>query len=95
MPSNSDSEFDELLRLAKVEVPLPGAFQAEVWRRIAVAQEASFGTRLSRLLEAVFDTLVRPVTASAMVIGMVSAGLWFGSGGTKPERGERKDKPSK
>lgn len=81
-----DSGFDELLRSAEVTVPLPGAFQAEVWRRIAVAQETSFKARLERVLENVFGTLTRPVTASVMVLGMISAGLWFGSLGTEPVR---------
>jgi hypothetical protein len=81
-----DSGFDELLRSAEVKVPLPGAFQAEVWRRIAVAQETSLRGRWERILEAIFGTLARPVTASVMVLGMVSAGLWFGSLGTEPVR---------
>ena len=78
--------FDELLRSAEVEVPLPGAFQSEVWRRIATAQESTFKERCSRAIEGLFGFMAQPVAASAMVLTMIGAGLWLGSVGEEPLR---------
>ena len=55
----SDPELDELLRSVKVRVPLPGTFQVEVWRRIAVSQEAALPVRISRWMDGFFNLLVR------------------------------------
>lgn len=84
--TSDDSRFDELLRSAEVKVPLPGAFQAEVWRRVAVAQESTLKARCSRVLDSLFGFIAQPVAASAMVLMMVSAGLWFGAQGASPVR---------
>jgi hypothetical protein len=81
---SGDAGFDELLLSAEVKVPLPGAFQAEVWRRIAAAQETSFNGRWVRILDLVFGAFAKPAAASAMVLGMVSLGLWFGSLDAQP-----------
>lgn len=81
-----DGDFDELLRSAKVEVPLPGAFQYEVWRRIAVAQESTLRARLARMLEPMLGLLSRPLAASASMVLMIFAGLWLGSLGDHPSR---------
>jgi hypothetical protein len=83
-PGMSGEGFDELLRSAEVKVPLPGTFHADVWRRIAAAQETSFKGRWERIFELIFGNLANPVTASTVVLGMVSLGLWFGSVGTQP-----------
>ena len=82
--STGNIEFDDLLRAAKVKVPLPGTFQQQVWQRIAIAHEASFPVRLMRWLEALLGVFVRPAAATATVGLMISAGLWLGSmdGGT-------------
>lgn len=77
--SMNDSEFDDLLRSVKVEVPLPSAFQAEAWRRIEAAESDSIAVRLRRWIEAAFGVLVRPMAASMAVMLMVSAGLWLGA----------------
>ena len=76
--AQDDLGLDDLLRSAKVEVPLPGTFQAEVWRRIAVAQEATFSARLAQWTESVFGALVRPAWAAAAVAVMASTGAWLG-----------------
>ena len=81
-----DGAFDEMLRLAKVEVPLPGAFQSDVWRRIAVDQESTLTARLARILDPILSLLNRPIAATASVVLMVSAGLWLGSLGAHPGR---------
>ena len=82
--SSGDSGIDDLLRSAKVEVPLPGAFQSEVWRRIAVAQEATLAGRFSRALESFLGALTQPIAASAILLAMISGGLWAGSMGNEP-----------
>ena len=84
--SQDDGAFDEMLRLAKVEVPLPGAFQSEVWQRIAVDQEWTLMARLVRILDPILSVLNGPIAASASVLVMVSAGLWLGSLGVYPAR---------
>jgi|GEM_PF-656602 len=84
--NQDDGAFDDLLRSAKVEVPLPGIFQYEVWRRIAAAQESTLMARLARTLEPILALLSRPIAASASMVLMVSAGLWLGSLGMDPVR---------
>lgn len=81
-----DGAFDDLLRSAKVEVPLPGAFQFEVWRRIAVAHESTLMARLARIVDPIFGFLSRPLAASASVVLMIFAGLWLGSLGVHQAR---------
>lgn len=75
----NDSKFDNLLRAVKVEVPLPGAFQAEVWRRIAQEQENSLKFRFSQFVRSFFEVISNPVAATALVLTTVLTGLWFGS----------------
>lgn len=82
----SDPELDELLRSVKVRVPLPGTFQVEVWRRIAVSQEAALPVRISRWMDGFFNLLVRPTVATAAVLLMISAGAWLGSVGSDAGR---------
>ena len=84
--SSEDSAFDNFLRPAKVEVPLRGAFQSEVWRRIAVAQETTLAGRFSRFLESFSGALTQPVAAGAVLLAMISGGLWFGSMSGEPVR---------
>ena len=85
-PSDNEAGFDNLLRSARVNVPLPGAFQAEVWRRISQAQEDSLGARWARNWEALLSLLVRPAVAGTAVALMVAAGLFFGSSGQSPSQ---------
>lgn len=75
----NDSKFDNLLRSARVEVPLPGAFQAEVWRRIAREQDDTLKSRFAQFVRSLFEVLSNPVAATVMVLTIVLAGLWFGS----------------
>ncbi len=81
---SEDSSFDNFLRTATVELPLPGAFQADVWRRIAVCHQASIAVRFSCWMEKVFGWLGCPVPAAATLLFMISAGIWFGSQGSEP-----------
>lgn len=88
-PANSPEErndpaLDDFLRTAQVNVPLPEAFQADVWRRIAVRHQASIPVRFSSWMEKFFGSLVGPVPATATLLFMISAGIWFGSTGSEP-----------
>ena len=88
-PANSPKErndpaLDDFLRTAQVNVPLPDAFQTEVWRRIAVRHQASIVVRFSSCMEKVFGWLGGPVPATATLLFMISAGIWFGSKASEP-----------
>ena len=79
----NDQALDDFLRKAKAEVPLPDAFQADVWRRIAVRHQSTVSVRLGCWMEKIFGSLVGPVPAAATLLFMISAGIWFGSKGTE------------
>lgn len=80
----NDLALDDILRSIKVEVPLPCAFQSEVWRLIAVRHQATMAGRFSCWMEKVFGSLVGPLPATATLLLMTSAGIWFGSKGSEP-----------
>jgi hypothetical protein len=86
-----DGAFDEMLRSTKVEVPLPGAFQAEVWRRIAVHEDSAPLVRLTLALKPVLSLFNRPLAASASVLLTVLVGLWLGSLEAHPARDGKLD----
>lgn len=73
-----DQALDNFLCTAKVEVPLPSAFQADVWRRIAVRHQSSVIVKLSYWTENFFGALVNPLPAAVTLVFMVTAGIWFG-----------------
>ena len=79
-----DKEFDDLLRLSRAVPPLPGVFQAEVWRRIEAKDADSLAERLTQWIEWALALLVRPIAASAAMMVMISAGLWIGTQGQQP-----------
>lgn len=73
----NDSEFDDLLRTARGEVPLPGSFRQGVWHRIESATaESARGLGWFQDLIAIF---ARPWAAAAGVAATVAAGLWLGA----------------
>lgn len=74
-----DPALDALLRTARVAVPLPAAFPAEVWRRIAVRHQSTLSVRVDSWMEQTFGGLLRPVPAAATLLFMISAGVWFGA----------------
>ena len=83
----NDSEFDDLLRKARGDVPLPGSFRQGVWHRIeSTAAESPYGLGWLQNLLAVF---VRPWGAVAGVAATVTAGLWLGAASI-PEAKEAK-----
>lgn len=73
----NDSEFDDLLRTAEGNDPLPASFRQGVWHRIeSTAEEAPRG--LLRL-QPLVDAVVRPWGAAAGVFATVTAGIWLGA----------------
>ena len=73
----NDSEFDDLLRTARGEGPLPASFRQGVWHRIEnAAAESAPGLGWIHDLIAVF---ARPWAAAAGVAATVMAGLWLGA----------------
>ena len=80
----TDSEIDALLRQSKPAVEMPPTFQAEVWRRIAVAEESSLGRKVGGWLEMLLSWVGRPLGAAALCALTVGGGLLLG-GRVKPQ----------
>lgn len=74
----SDDELDSLLRLSKPTMAIPHTFQAELWRRIAMAEDGSLGGRLSRWLRPLLSLVGTPPKRMTLCAVMVVGGLWFG-----------------
>ena len=73
----NDSEFDNLLRTAKVNGPLPGSFRQGVWHRIEMAGLES--NRDSALFHRFVGALFRSLGATTGVAATIVAGLWLGA----------------
>jgi hypothetical protein len=79
----NDSDFDNMLRSARGDFPLPASFGSSVWRRIendAVAPVRESG--FVRLLSLV----VRPWGAVTGLAATVALGLWLGAITTPGEK---------
>jgi len=71
-----DTEFDDLLRMARGNDPLPASFRPAIWQRINEAELMSRpGQRVVRTFVA---ACVRPWGAAAGIAAMVTLGLWLG-----------------
>lgn len=73
----NDSEFDDLLKTARGDVPLPGSFRQGVWHRIESAALES--PRRLRWLHSIVAVFLRPWGAAAGVAATVAAGIWLGA----------------
>ncbi len=73
----NDSEFDDLLRTARDERPLPASFRQAVWHRIESAAPVS--PRGLAWFQNLLGVLVRPWGAAVGVAATVAAGLWLGA----------------
>lgn len=79
-----DFDFDDFLRTAKAEVPLPDSFQQEVWDRLGSKQtELPAGVVWFRALTA---GLTRPWGAATGIAATVTLGLWLGSTGFRDSK---------
>ncbi|MEN9284815.1 MAG: hypothetical protein RLZZ179_2308 [Verrucomicrobiota bacterium] len=74
----TDTELDGLLRQSKLHVEMPPTFQAEVWRRIAMAEEASLWRRVAHWLEMPLGWVAKPLGAVALCALTVAGGLLLG-----------------
>jgi hypothetical protein len=83
--SDSDRDFDKLLRSHPTGIQLPDTFQAEVWRRIETDQARTWGARFAQWIEGLFSLLIRPAGAAAAVLLMASFGAWAGLRGRAHE----------
>lgn len=66
----NDSKFDDLLKAARGDVPLPQSFKQGVWHRIESAADGP---------QAIFPSFGRPWVAALGVAASVVAGLWLGA----------------
>lgn len=71
----NDLEFDDLLRTARGNVPLPDSFRSDVWTRIASGEHRPAAAWLVGPIEA----FVRPWTAVGGLAATVALGLWLGA----------------
>jgi hypothetical protein len=74
----TDTELEGLLRQSKPTVKMPPTFQTEVWRRIAMAEEASLWSRVARWLEMPLGWAAKPLGAVALCALTVGGGLLLG-----------------
>lgn len=70
----NDTEFDDMLRKARGDVPVPGSFRGDVWNRIA-AEEPSASFAWFRSL---VDGFVRPWNVVCGVTATITLGLFLG-----------------
>jgi hypothetical protein len=71
-----DSEFDDFLKRARGEVPLPGSFRQGVWHRIESTPSTS--GKLRSRLNGFVCLLARPSGASTAIAATVAMGVWLG-----------------
>ena len=75
----NNSEFDDLLRTAKGDFPLPGSFRHNVWHRVEAAglkSKPGFAW-----FHALLDVLTRPWCAASELVAVMALGLWLGASG--------------
>ena len=80
----NDGDFDQFLREAEPELPIPGGFRSEVWSRIAQAEAASVKNRWQVLLSHLLASFVRPLPATATIAATILLGGWLGSASVPP-----------
>ncbi|MES2437505.1 MAG: hypothetical protein V4584_00470 [Verrucomicrobiota bacterium] len=73
----NDSDFDNLLKSAKADVPLRDSFKQEVWQRIENLETDS-SPEIVRF-KPIMATITRPWSAVAGIAAMVTLGLWLGA----------------
>lgn len=73
----NDSDFDDFLRSARADLPLPDSFKQEVWHRIESVELES--PRVVVWFHAFAAGLARPWGAATSIAATVALGLWLGS----------------
>ena len=83
----NDSEFDDLLRTAKGDFPLPESFRHTVWQRVeAAGLESKPGVAW---FQTFLDALTRPWGAATGLAAIVAMGLWLGASGMPETKSEQ------
>lgn len=83
----NDSEFDDLLRSAKGDFPLPGSFRQGVWHRVeAAGLEPKPGFAWFHVF---LDGSTRPWSAASGLAAIIAMGLWLGASSTPDSTSER------
>ena len=79
-----DFDFDDLLRTAREELPVPASFKQDVWDRIGNSNnELPQGVIW---FQAFATALARPLGAAAGIAASVTVGLWLGSTGIRDSK---------
>ncbi len=73
----NDSDFDDFLRAARADLPLPDSFKQEVWCRIESVEIGS--PRVVVWFHTFAAGLARPWGAATSIAATVALGLWLGS----------------
>jgi hypothetical protein len=73
----NDPEFDNFLKMARFETPLPASFKSEVWHRIESGGAAN--SRKALWIETIMVALARPWGAVVGVAATVALGSWLGA----------------
>lgn len=73
----NDSDFDDFLRSARADLPLPDSFKQEVWHRIESVELES--PRVVVWFHAFAAGLAQPWGAATGIAATVALGLWLGS----------------
>ena len=77
----NDSDFDDFLKTAREETPVPDSFKQEVWNRIGTNKVEPL--RGVIWFHAFAAGLARPWGAAAGIAATVTLGLWLGSTGIR------------
>lgn len=73
----NDSDFDDFLRTARADLPLPDSFKHQVWQRIESVETES--PRVVVWFRAFAAELARPWGEAAGIAVTVALGLWLGN----------------
>lgn len=74
----NDHDLDCLIRQTHPKPDLPASFNRDVWERISVANQGSWGARWHELADALFLWVAKPIPAVAVVTVMLAAGAGLG-----------------
>jgi len=76
--SNSDRQFDHLLRSSRPDPVLPPRFEEGVWRRIERLENEGASAEVGGWAERLVARLLRPRLAAMTALGLVLAGALAG-----------------
>jgi len=74
----NDHDLDSLIRQTHPKLDMPASFNREVWERISVAGQDSWGAKWHEFADALFLWIARPAPALAVFTVMLMAGAGLG-----------------